>query len=233
MIKKLFAAALAAAALVVPSQVGAANAATSPIFPANSSPHGQSYGTWNANWWQQVAAIPADSNPLFESGPVDCNLGKGKVVFLVGTTGPGETVNRSCTVPKGTALLLPLVNAVCTQVAGDGDTVQKLTDCAAGFAGSVDTVDAAVDGKPITGLKPQFRFPSGAFTLNLPAGSIILDDSTSQPVPAGPTLAAADGYYVMLTPLTPGVHTVTFGGTATIPQDGVFTTEVTYQITVK
>ena len=40
---------------------------------------------------------------------------------------------------------------------------------------------------------------------------------------------AADGYYVMLTPLTPGVHTVTFGGD--VP--GVFSTEVTYQITVK
>ena len=227
MIKKLFVAALAAAALVVPSQVEAANAATSPIFPANSSPHGQSYGTWNANWWQQVAAIPADSTPLVESGPVDCNLGKGKVVFLVGTFNGTDT--RSCTVPKGTALLLPLLNAVCTQVAGDGNTVKELTDCAAGFAASVDTVDAAVDGKPITGLKPQFRFPSGAFTLTVPAGSIILDDVTGQPVPAGQTLAAADGYYVMLTPLTPGVHTVTFGGT--VP--GVFSTEVTYQITVK
>jgi len=227
MIKKLFAAALVAAAFVVPSQVGAANAATSPIFPASSSPYGQSYGKWNANWWQQVAAIPADLTPLLESGPVDCNLGKGKVVFLVGTFNGTDT--RSCTVPKGTALLLPLVNTVCTQVAGDGDTVQKLTNCAASLAESVGIVNVTVDGKSITGLKPQFRFPSGAFTLNLPAGSIILDDVTGQPVPAGPTLAAADGYYVMLTPLTPGVHTLTFGGD--VP--GVFSTEVTYQITVK
>ena len=246
MIKKILAAALVSGALLVPSQVeavaaapsidaktalplrgvfsanGAEKPATPPVFPPNSAPHGQSYGEWTANWWQQVIAIPEAENPLFENGPVNCNLGKGKVVFLVGTF--GGTADRSCTVPPGTALLLPVINSGCTTATGDGDTEAELRACAEQIADSfdIDGLKVSVDGKPVTGLE-QFRFASPLFTINVPAGSIL-----GNTVEAGPTDAVVDGYYVMLTPLTPGVHTVTFGGTA----DG-FSTETTYHITVK
>lgn len=246
MIKKILAAALVSGALLVPIQggaaataapsvdaktalplggvfsaSGAANLATPPVFPPNSAPHGQSYGKWTANWWQQVIAIPAASNPLFESGQVSCNLGKGKVVFLVGTL--GGDADRSCTVPTGTALLVPLVNSGCTTATGDGSGDAALRACAKLIADSFDIegLKASVDGKPVMGLE-QFRFASPLFTINAPAGSILgnTDDLATD--------AVADGYYVMLTPLTPGVHTVTFGGTG----DG-FSTETTYHITVK
>lgn len=246
MIKKILAAALVSGALLVPSQGGAAATAapsvdaktalplggvfsasgaekhaTPPVFPPNSAPHGQSYGEWTANWWQQVIAIPADENPLFENGPVNCNLGKGKVVFLVGTF--GGTAERSCTVPPGTALLLPLINSGCTTATGDGAGDEVLRACAKKIADTfkVDGLKASVDGKPVTGLE-QFRFASPLFTIDVPADSILGDVET------GPTEAVVDGYYVMLTPLTPGVHTVTFGGTG----EG-FSTETTYHITVK
>jgi hypothetical protein len=245
MIKKILAAALVSGALLVPSQVeavaaapsidaktalplrgvfsasGAENRATPPVFPPNSAPHGQSYGKWTANWWQQVIAIPADENPLFENGPVNCNLGKGKVVFLVGTF--GGTAERSCTVPPGTALLLPLINSGCTEFTDGLEDDAALRACAKQIADTfkVDGLKASVDGKPVTGLE-QFRFASPLFTIDAPAGSILGNTEDLA------TKAVVDGYYVMLTPLTPGVHTVTFGGTG----EG-FSTETTYHITVK
>ncbi len=245
MIKKILVATLLSGALLVLSQVeavaaapsvdakaalppsgvfaasGAEKHATPPVYPPNSAPHGQNYGKWSANWWQQVVAIPQASNPLFENGPVDCNLGKGKVVFLVGTL--GGTADRSCTVPPGTALLLPLINSGCTTATGDGEGETVLRACAKQIADSFDIggLKASVDGKPVTGLE-QFRFASPLFTINAPAGSI-LGNTVETTTPA-----VADGYYVMLTPLTPGVHTVTFGGAA-----GGFSTETTYHITVK
>ena len=47
-------------------------------------------------------------------------------------------------------------------------------------------------------------------------------------MPLGIHALVADGYWVMLRPLSAGHHTVSFGGTA-----GAFYTQVTYRITIK
>ena len=189
------------------------------VFPPGSTPYGQSYGEWSADWWQQVLRIPTSSNPLFEEGKVTCGLGTDDVVFLVGTF--GGKARRSCSVEPGTALLLPLVNAACTKGGGDGDTRAELRACAATLADSVDSVNATVDGRSLKGLLKRFRFASRGFFVRLPEDNVL-------GAPAGRTLAAANGYWVMLRPLDSGRHTVSFGGTA-----GDFSTQVSYRITVK
>jgi hypothetical protein len=71
---------------------------------------------------------------------------------------------------------------------------------------SAETADASalllrVDGQPSTGLETHRVSSRGCFDLGL------LQTPATRIFPA-----AADGYYAMLRPLSPGRHTIDFGG---------------------
>src|SRR5688572_14977685 len=66
-----------------------------------------------AGWWQTFLALPASSLER-------CDLGTGHVVFLAGTS--GGTTTRSCTIPAGKSILVPLINVECSQAEGNGDS---------------------------------------------------------------------------------------------------------------
>src|SRR5438067_24588 len=79
----------------------------------NSEPYGMTYGQWNARWWQWFFSVPASRNPgLATDGAVDCSVGQsGDVWFLAGSFQSGGTFSRSCAVPVGKALFVPLINS--------------------------------------------------------------------------------------------------------------------------
>jgi hypothetical protein len=55
------------------------------------------------------------------------------VVFLVGTTAVSP-VERSCTISKHAAVVLPAINAECSQAEGNGSTDAELRACATSLA---------------------------------------------------------------------------------------------------
>jgi hypothetical protein len=222
------------AALLLAGPITAAAATNPGVFPPSSTPYGMSYGAWSAAWWQQAMA---DGTAPFTAGTkenpavVNCTaLGTPQVAFLVGAAGNptgGGGGFRTCTIGPGHALLIPVVNAECSTLEGNGKTEAQLQKCAADLIGEVktDSLHASVDGQPVTGLT-AYRFESGLF-------SFTSSGENAFGVPAGTTPAVADGYWIMLTPLPPGVHTVNFGGKAFCTDDSCgFTTDATYTITV-
>ena len=169
----------------------------------------------------------------------NCALNQsGSVFFLVGANGPG-TVNRAqCTVPTGKFLFFPLVNAFNATNPGESRMVADLfTELESSFFGTATELHATVDGQPVTNLNPAstpFCVCAGpadrgcgpAFALQLPADNIF-------GAPAGRyDPAVADGYYLMLTPLTPGTHVITFGGTVPTAT-GPVTQDIRYVLTVR
>ena len=71
-----------------------------------------------ARWWQWVISIGQSENPLLDPTGADCAVGQeGPVWFLGGTFGGPAT--RSCTVPAGKALLIPVLNVLDGAVAFD------------------------------------------------------------------------------------------------------------------
>ena len=165
-----------------------------------------------ALWWQTVLSMPGD--------PLDrCDLGTRDVVFLAGTTGGAAT--RSCTIPAGTSILVPLINVECSRAEGNGDTPAELRACARGFADQFTDLSLTIDGVAVAGLQ-QFRIHSQVFRFTAAEGNVF-------GVPAGTTRSVADGYWALIRPLSPGTHTVSFGGA--FPPGG-FTTLVTYTLTV-
>src|SRR6266545_2284598 len=78
---------------------------------------GKSYNELAGDWWNWVVQFPLATNPIVEDGAVDCTRGQtGKIWFLAGNFGgaAGEPnpSNRTCTMPGGKALFVPLANSV-------------------------------------------------------------------------------------------------------------------------
>ena len=213
------------------------------VFPVNSRPFGMTYGQWSAAWWQWATSLPADQHPLFDTA--DCSAGQsGHVWFLGGTFVVSETAtqdfvgvaDRSCTVPTGTALFFPILNAEASTAEGNGTTEAKLRASAQAAVDGTTSLQATIDGRPIENLA-SYRVQSPLFTYGpVPDNNIF--QALGENVPAGTTsLSAADGYYVMLRPLSAGQHTIHFSASAVIGQkpDGspaTFTLDITYHLHV-
>jgi hypothetical protein len=210
----------------LPSFVRAAGNPNPGVLPPKSRPHGATYGEWGARWWQWALSIPAAVNPVTDTTGQFCGVGQtGHVWFLAGTFGGNAT--RTCTVPPGRMLFFPFLNAVCSTVLGDGTTEAELRACA---NGSVDAILAApqtiltvtIDGQPVQDLETyRAQSPPGTFVITFPPGAVF-------GIPAGPSASVSDGLWLMLAPLSPGNHVISFG--AVTP---TFSFTVTYNLTVQ
>jgi hypothetical protein len=143
----------------------------------------------------------------------------GPVFFLVGTNGSGAAIRDQCTVPAGKALFFPLVNAFDVHVPGDGlDTPQQVWDdlhITNGF--SISALHASFDGVPVGNLNPAntpYRACAGPVAGCAPSFGLTFPTDNFFGIPAGMySPAVADGVYLLHAPLTPGTHTISFGGT--------------------
>ncbi len=173
-------------------------------------------------------AFPASTNPLADPSGGNCAVGQsGNVFFLVGTTG-GSAVRNDCTVPTGKSVLFPIINVIAA-VPEDGATAADIVSLASWYMGHTDVVEATVDGVNLQDLLAGYRFASPIFSFD---GAI---PGIYTPYYEGfRETAFSDGWWIMLTPLTPGPHTIHFSGHLNVPDWGVdFTTDVTYHLTVR
>lgn len=198
------------------------------VLPPSSTGFGKTYGAWSAAWWQYVFLQPASSNPLLDPTGAGCRAGQsGPVFLLVGTAGSGAATRDKCTVPAGKALFFPLLNVfdvhvACTpataSVCDSNDTPQKIWADLQTFAFSASELHATIDGVPVANLDPSntpYRACAGPVArCSAPSFSLTFPADNFFGLPAGTYApAVADGFYLLLAPLTPGPHTITFGGT--------------------
>jgi len=234
---------IAAAAVAVAASRGAAQ-----VSPVQAKYRGLSYEEWSARWWQWCFSLPVDGHPLFETA--DSSAGQsGNVWFLGGTFISVEnpdnpvliegTATRDVTIPPGTALFFPILNAEASTAEGNGDTEEELRAVAndAGDHIVPGSLLCTIDGKPVRDLL-DYRVESPLFVYGpLPENNIL--QAFGLDAPAGSTsLAVSDGVYVMVPPLSAGKHTIHFEGVAmyTLDEDGfdlIFSLDITYNITVK
>ncbi len=139
------------AAVVVVSTPLASVSAGGNVAPPGSRSHGLSYAERAAAWWRWAIALPASGHPLVSEGNVDCSVGQsGHVWYLAGAFAPAppaRATERTCDIPSGTALFLPLVNVDCSTLEADpffGANEAELRACVRRF-GFTD-LHASVDG---------------------------------------------------------------------------------------
>jgi hypothetical protein len=176
-------------------------------------------GPLTASWWQEFVEV-TDPNTF-----MGCDVGTQKIVFLTGLSATVSTDHRSCTTDK-TTFLVPLINVECSTAEGNGTTFEELARCAKeDFADYFTALNLTIDGQPIGDLNSLRVQAKGHFT---PVPNNVLIPNISEPTNSK---FATDGYWALIT-LTPGEHTITFGGTFAKPGTDVFTTQVTYNLTI-
>lgn len=194
----------------------------SAVLPPTSKPHGASYSEWSARWWQWALRMPINHHPLTDTA--DASEGQeGNVWFLGGAFSSVGPIERHITVPPCTSLFFPIVNQAFVAFPGDPTDVDLLRSIIRDIMDSAAGLSVEIDGRPIQHLD-RFRFESVVFGTDFPEVNMF-------GIPAGHySPAVDDGYYLMLTPLSHGIHTLHF--TATLPAMGL-TLDVTYYITVE
>lgn len=206
--------------MVFAPMVAAADDVNPGVYPVDSVICGKTYGEWSAEWWKWIFSIPASSNPLMDDGSGKFFEGQsGDVWFLAGSWN-GNT-KLKCEVPAGKAIFIPIINGEGSTIEGNGETEEELRETANYYMDCVTVIEATVDGKPLNKLK-NYRVESGLFKFRLPKDNVL----GLQP---GSSKSVADGYWIMLEPLSPGKHEIYVRGKA--PKLD-FETKMTYCITV-
>lgn len=176
-----------------------------------------------ASWWNWVVSTsPSPLEGSYDGGKrCDGSFVNG-FFFLAGTT-DSEPVERTCTVPAGTPILFPVVNALCSE-GFDPPDPRPFWVCAKGLLDSALEGDserfARVDGRAV-----EIRRIAFHFAWRIPS------DHNLFGIPAGRYDAAGNGLWGYLPHgLRPGLHTIHFGGSFF---DGGFIQDITYTLRAK
>jgi hypothetical protein len=196
------------------------------VYSKDSSPFGVPYSEWIHRWWQWNQGIPASQHPRDNFTAEKCATNQyGPVWFLPDIlTGKEE---RSCTIPAGKAILVPLLTGECHN---DGAPPvmndEELRKCAR-EGDEFGVITATLDGKPIVKLE-QYRTQTGFFNITVVDGNIF--DNTP-----GTFKGNADGFFVFLEPPSPGKHDLRLTTSVVNPTTPSYNyaAEVVYHLDIK
>lgn len=199
--------------------------------------YGKTYGEWAAAWvkWTESANLA----PINDTTGASCGVAQPRegVWFLAGTFGVPD-VSRACVIPPGRPLFYPLVELAWIDCPGTSDVDKSDAEVRASLAGAIDLageLTTTLDGIQVPGLQISIvRAQSPTFTSVLPVNYAAANSCTPD-LPAGRTgRQLVDGYWVILPPLSRGLHELTLHGSA-LDGDGqrFFENSVTYHLTVR
>ena len=180
--------------------VTAAEPPHAPTFDVNEIVADHTQVEWSEAYLQWVATFPRTGSPIADaSGALCAAKQQGDVWFLATSDGTAPVV-RTCAVPLGKALFVPIANTMERSGNKEPDCASMARIAAGTLTHQVSRLSMTVDGLAVDNLA-SYRVATGdCFALGL----------RQVPRSAART-AVADGYYVMLKPLTAGPHTIAVG----------------------
>ena len=155
---------------------------------------------WSEAYLQWVATFARGNSPVSDTTGAMCAAKQeGDVWFLATSDGTGP-VERSCSIPAGKTLFVPLATTV--ERSGNKEPVcESMARLASGSLTHVSDLTMTIDGVAVDNM-PSHRIPTGdCFALG-----------ARQFPPSRAKTAVADGWYVMLAPLSAGPHTIVVNG---------------------
>ncbi len=196
------------------------------VYPPSAKPYGLSYGDWSAIWWQKFLVFDCANNPFLNPENVLFHQ-SGQVYFLAGLAQSGTSVDVS--IPHGKAILFPLINYIndypCPDITfqpGPNQSLEEfLTEGAESAMADVTNLSVTIDGKPVNNPE-SYLFISDLFYFT---GNPDLTNCIDACVTGSSQPAVAGGFFMMLKPLSKGVHTVNYHSEIpiyAIVQDGTF-----------
>lgn len=191
---------------VIPFAMSAMAASNSlNIFPPGGKPYGLSYPEHIQNWWKWLLAIPAKDNPINDVTGEKCSLGQENTnnsVFYLGINNGGVS-DRTCKVPVGKGLLIPVMQVEISDLEMPGASVKELSEAAKKDQDSVNSLYLKIDDKEYKyDNLTKYRTHTEPFQTFWP------NDAAFGIVKGGNSTAVADGFYILTEPLTAGNHTI-------------------------
>jgi hypothetical protein len=168
------------------------------VYPPDSAPYNLTYSQWVGRYEQWLTSIPEENNPTLDETGERCGQNQsGPVWFLAASS--GGTVEKTCTIPEGRAILLPVISRWELKTS-PADTEADMRAHMKNSLDHVTTLEASIDGTPLQNLW-NYRVLSPLFNVTLPKNNLL-------GVPEGPTEGVSDGYWLLLQPLPVGEHTI-------------------------
>ena len=154
---------------------------------------------WSQDYLQWVATFPRGSSPVSDTTGAQCATRQSGDVWFLATSDGTAPVERSCAVPAGRTVFVPIANVLERSGNREPDC-DSMAHIASGNLQHVSELALTIDGRPVDGLRDHRQASGGCFALG----------ARQVPRLVAKT-AVADGYYVMLQPLPAGPHTIVVG----------------------
>lgn len=216
----LLALALASPAFALPA------GADGPVLSSRERVDGRSQADYAIAWWQWAMHLPDGVRPYQDPSGAQCALAQsGPVWFLAGTDGTMR-VQRKCVVPQGKYVFLPIIAVLAHSKPGQPITCQKAHDQVMRTNDHLAQAQVSLDGKAIADIAAYRLGQVPCFDAFKHAAYL------ERHTPYMP--AATDGYWLMLTPLSTGMHRLSvkarYGSPGTL--EGDLEEDVEYQFWV-
>ena len=204
------------------------------VFPPGGEPYGLSYTKHIENYWNWTLGIPAKDNPVNDQTGEKCAIGQSNTnssVFYL-TFNNGGVSERTCEVPAGKALLIPVMEVEFSQKDRPDATIEDLKLAAKTDQDSVNSMYLKIGDREynLEDLR-KYRTATDGFDVNY------ADNGIFGIREGGPTKAVADGYYIMTDPLPKGNYTVNWKSSLSCLDPGCaepnFAMDIKYNIIAK
>ena len=185
------------------------------VYDAHATVRGLNIGEWSAAWWQWAVSFPVGHSPLNDdtSGELGRLGDVGRVFFLAGpAVNTGSVVHRTIDVPTGKPVLFPTLNAEFSTAETGFTTFADLEAVNKSVLPLFQDMHASIDGTSFSNEQiVGHEEVSPLFQLNLPDNNVLgVPPLASRPTGGN---SVADGFWFMAKPLSPGIHTINYGGT--------------------
>jgi hypothetical protein len=155
---------------------------------------------WSEAWLQWIAAFPRASSPISDTTGALCGAKQEGDVWFLATSDGTAPVVRTCAVPAGKTLFVPIAGTMERSGIREPDCDSMARIAAGAVTQRVTRLSMTIDGQAIDNLSSYRAATRECFALGLRQ----MPRSTAR-------MAVADGYYVMLRPLAAGPHTIAVG----------------------
>ena len=190
--------------IVLPAYAQGNNSA---VYSKDSTPFGVPYKDWITRWWQWDVGIPISQHPRDNYTAEKCTVNQNGSVWYLPDILTGKE-ERTCTVPEGKAILVPLLTGECDTSESTSQSDAELQQCSTA-GDEYGAISATLDGQKIENLD-SYRTATDFFNISYVKDNIF-------DIPVGTYRGIADGFFVFLKPLSVGNHELQIKTSVTNP----------------
>ena len=201
------------------------------IFPPGSKPYGLTFGEHQKNFWKWLLEIPANESPLNDRTGEKCANGQSNTnssVFYLSMNNGGIS-ERTCKVPVGKGLLIPVMQVEWSDKEAPGASVEELHKSAKKDQDSVNSLYLKIGDKEYKYEDLiKYRTHTDVFEVAFP------DNGIFGVIEGGLSKVVADGFYIITEPLIKGNYSIHFKSSLICPDPGCaepnFAQDIKYNI---